>query len=258
MYPVTLALAPHSRAGEITLFGLAYTVCSYLAGFTAQALSMSDVVSLVQLDHGDTVARRAVVLRAFRYSLLLAAPGAGLAAVAGGPVVAALMPSRVGTSGDMFGTDILLLAPQLVATLGVWVTMPALLSTRHGLTRRSTTMLVLGLLTVHVAATLIGRALWGFDGAVVAMAVAPLTFVCIGLLIAAPGATRSLLAPTSTICGVGVLSFGVFALLIHTLAKQHGPVSGIAAAAAGAAVYALLVWRGYPDEIRTIVSLDHG
>ncbi len=255
MYPVTLALAPHSHAGDITLFGLAYTVCSYLAGFTAQALSMSDIVSLVRLDHGDTAARRAIVLRAFRYSLLLAAPVAGLAAVAGGPVVAALMPSRVGSLGAMFGTDILLLTPLLVATLGVWVTMPALLSTQHGLTKRGMTMLVLGLFAVHVMATLIGRALWGFDGVVIAMAVAPFSFVCVGLQIAAPDATRALFVPTLTICGVGALSFGVFALLIHTLAHEHGPVAGIIAAAAGTTAYVLLVSRAYPDETRTIMSV---
>jgi hypothetical protein len=255
MYPVTLALAPRGHAGEITLFGLAYTVCLYLSGITAQALSMSDIVALTRLEQSDAVTRGAVVLRAFRYSLLLAAPGAGVGALAGGPVLVALMPTPIGSSGGMFGVDMLLLAPFLVATLGVWVTMPALLSTPRAVTSERLAVAVPGLLSIHVMATLIGRLLWGFDGAVLAMVVAPLVFVCIGLLVAAPGTTRLLLPPATAICGISAISFGLVAGLSHVLTHKPGAADGIAAAAAGVVFYSLLMAIAYPAETRTIARL---
>jgi hypothetical protein len=255
MYPVTLALAPRSRAGEITLFGLAYTLCSYLSGITAQALSMSDVVSLARVGMSNTADRRRTVLRAFRYSLLLAIPGAGVAALAGGPFLTVLMPSKVGTSGGAFAIDVLLLVPFLVGALGVWVTLPALLSTEHGLRRGRLGILILGLLSAHVAATLLGRALWGFNGALLAMAIAPVGFVWFGLRLTAPGTTSLLLQPAATVCGAGAVSFGLVALVIHPLAHLHGALPGIAGAGIGAAAYALLASHLYPAEARTIARL---
>jgi hypothetical protein len=255
MYPMTLALVPRGRAGEITLFGLAYTVCLYLSGITAQALSMSDIVSLTRLERGDVATRSAVVVRAFRYSLLLAAPGAGVAALAGGPLLVGLMPARVGGSGSKFGVDMLLLAPFLVASLGVWVTMPALLSSEYGMTRRRLVAITLALLAIHAIATLTGRALWGFDGAAVAMVVAPVVFVCFGLLAAAPGTTRLLIRPATTICGMSAISFGLVALLTHQLAHTPRAAAGIVAAAVGLTAYLALVSRAYPDESRTIARL---
>jgi hypothetical protein len=255
MYPVTLALAPRSRAGEITLFGLAYTVCSYLSGITAQALSMSDVVSLARVGTGSASDRRATVMRAFRYSMLIAIPGAGVAALAGGPVLTALMPSKVGTSGGTFGLDVLLLVPFLVGALGVWVTLPALLSAENGLKGRRLFAVILGLLAVHLAATLVGRALWGFDGALLAMAVAPAAFVCFGLRLAAPRTALLLVRPAVTICGAGAVSFGMLALAIHPVARLHGALPGIVAAAIGVAAYSALASRLYPAEVGTIARL---
>lgn len=255
MYPVTLALAPRSRAGEITLFGLAYTACSYLSGITAQALSMSDVVSLARLDNADAAHRRATVLRAFHYSLLLAIPGAGVAGLAGGPVLTALMPSRVGTGGGVLGIDILLLVPFLVAGLAVWATLPALLSTEHGLNGRRLLLLIVGLLAVHGAATLFGRAVWGFDGVALAMAVAPTAFVWFGLRLAAPGTASLLLRPAATICGLGAISFGLLALAVHPLAQLHGALPGIVSACIGVLAYGFLVWRLYPAEAGTLARL---
>jgi hypothetical protein len=255
MYPVTLALAPRSRAGEITLLGLAYTICLYLSGITAQALSMSDIISLTRLERDDVATRGATVARAFRYSLLLAVPGAGVAALAGGPLLVALVPARVGGSGGAFGVDILLLAPFLVASLGVWVTMPALLSSHHQLTRGRLVAVVLALLTIHVLATLIGRLLWGFDGAALALVVAPIVFVCFGLPAAAPGTISRLIRPAATICGIAGVSFGPAALLTHELVSTHRATAGIAGATVGLIAYLALISRAYPNESRTLARL---
>jgi hypothetical protein len=63
--------------------------------------------------------------------LLLAAPGLGIAAVAGAPIVRALLPLDSTGSESYFGVDVVLLTPCLIATLAVWATLPALLSATH-------------------------------------------------------------------------------------------------------------------------------
>ncbi len=254
MYPVTLALAPAGVPGRVTLFGLAYTGCSYLAGFTAQALSMSEVVALSRSTAADSALRRVVVLRAFRYSLLLAAPGAAVAVVAGGPLVSAVMRARVGASGGQFGTDMTLLGPLLVATLGVWATLPAVLSVPDLMSRRRLFGAVLVLVAVHVLATLVGRATFGFDGVVVAMAAAPLTFVFFSQYAVAPGAARLLLRQAVTICPAVVIVFGALALLVKE-AGLAGTAGEVAAAVVATLLYALLVRRLYPDEARTLMRM---
>jgi hypothetical protein len=254
MYPLTLALAPHDRPGQITLLGLAFTACSYLAGFTGQALSMADAVALSRLDPGAAGARRALVIRAFRYSLLLAGPGLGIAAVAGAPIVRALLPSDSTGSDSYFGIDIVLLIPWLIATLAVWATLPTLLAATHTVAGRRIGAAVAALILLHVAAALIGRAVAGFDGVVLAMVIAPGAFVAVGLWIAVPAAAPQLLRPAVVVLGLGAVSFGGPELAIRAL-SEPGPVSGIVAALAGALVYAGLAARAYPDAARTFRHL---
>ncbi len=254
MYPLTLALVPAGPPGRVTLFGLAFTGCSYLAGFTAQALSMSEVVALSRSRPEDSELRRRVILRAFRYSLLLAAPGAAVAVVAGGPLVSAVMRAKVGASGVQFGTDMALLGPLLVANLGVWATLPAVLSVPDLLTRRRLFAAVLVLVVVHVLTTLIGRAVFGFDGIVVAMAAAPIMFVFFGQLRVAPGAAAPLLRQVLTVCPAVVITFGVIATVVKA-AGLGDTLGEVAAAAAATLLYGLFVCRFYPDEARTLMSV---
>lgn len=254
MYPLSLALAPRSQPGQVTLFGLAYTACSYLAGFTGQALSMSDAIAFARLGPDALAERRGLVIRAFRYSLLLAAPGLAVAAIAGAPIVRALLPADSKGSNSYFATYTLLLIPWLVATLGVWATMPALLSrTRGGGDSRLATG-VGALLVIHVAAALVGRAVAGFDGLVVAMALAPVIFVVVGLRITAPGAVTDLARTTMTIGVAAAVGFGVARLALWAVAGST-PATGIGAALVGAGLYVMLARLAYPDAARTFVGL---
>lgn len=257
MYPVTLALAPRDQPGQITLFGLAFTASSYLAGFTGQALSMSDVVAVSRLDRGALATRQALVVRAFRYSLLLAAPGVGVAAVAGGPIVRALLPTDAAGSNADFGLYVVLLIPWLVATLGVWATLPVVLSDAHRLRGARLAVAVLILAVVHVVASLVGRAIGGFDGIVVAMAVAPATFVAVGLRIVVPGVASRLLRLVAVIGGAAALSFGSLELIGRAL-TDVGPVTGILTAMAGTMAYAVLAGLADRDAARTLVRLAGG
>ena len=257
MYPLTLALAPHDRPGQITLFGLAFTACSYLAGFTGQALSMVDAVALSRLDGAAIAERRAVVIRSFRSSLLLAAPGIGIAAVAGGPIVHALVPARAHGSSLGFGVDIVLLIPWLVATLGVWATLPALISGHYGLDGRRLDAAFAGLVVLHVVASLVGRAVWGFDGVVIAMAIAPAAFTAAGLRMAVPSAASRLLQQLGVVGAAAAVSFGVLELASRAVA-DGSVVSAVVASVIGAAVYSGLAALAFPDAVRTFARLVTG
>jgi hypothetical protein len=254
MYPLTLALAPHDRPGQITLFGLAFTACSYLAGFTGQALSMSDAVTLARLPAADAPGRRELVLRAFRYSLLLAAPGLGAAAVAGGPLVRALLPADSSGTNAYFAIDLLLLIPWLMATLGVWATLPALLSDRRRPDGRRLAEAVAALLAVHVIAALVGRAVWGFDGLVAGMAIAPAAFTAVAVAVTVPSAAAGLLRPAALVLAAAGIGFGAGELAARS-AGSPGPGTGIAGAALGIVIYAALAATAFPHTARVLVRI---
>jgi hypothetical protein len=236
------------------LFGLAFTACSYLAGFTGQALSMSDAVVFARLGTDALDERRALVLRAFRYSLLLAAPGLAVAAVAGAPIVQALLPADSSGSDSYFGTYVLLLAPWLIATIGVWATMPPLLVHVRGLRGWPMVAAVAGLIAIHIAAVLTGRVIAGFGGLVLATAVAPAAFVVIGLRIAAPATASHLVRPMLTISALAVLSFGLAGLLVWAVAGSS-PAAGIVAGLMGGTGYVVLAGLAFPDAVRTFVGV---
>lgn len=254
MYPITIALAPAARPGQVTLFGLAFTTCSFLAGFTGQALSMVDAIALTRIGARALEERRVIVTRAFRYSVLIAVPGLGVAAVAGGPIVRGLISGGSAASHQYFGIDLLLLAPWLVATLALWATLPALLAQASRPAKGGLTAAVIGLIGLHVLATLAGRAIAGFDGVIVAMSVAPVVFVAASLHLAVPAAGRELLRHALIIVAVGAASFGVFDLGARAIANA-GAVSGMAAAIAGALAYGGIAAAAYPDAARTIFRL---
>jgi hypothetical protein len=254
MYPITLALAPKARAGDVTLYGLAYTACSYLPGITAQALSMASMSTFVSLDAGDMQARLRGVISAFRYSLVLAVPILAVVAVAGAPLVALLVAHRAGAGGTSFGTYAALLGPFLVASLAVWAVLPAVLSSTlrpQGWRMVATTG---GLLLLHAAATVCGRLVAGFDGAVVAMAVAPAAFAVVGLSRVIPGALMHMVRPATVVCTITVLSFGLLDLGAHDITSA-GTAAGILTAAIALIVYGALVSATYANEARALYRL---
>jgi hypothetical protein len=253
MYPLTLALLPHQRAGEITLFGLAYGACSYLVGFTGQALSMTDAVTMSQ-EHEGTAGRRALVARSFRYSMLVAAAGVGAAAVCGSPVLRRLLPTTSDPTHALFSTDVLWLIPWLIATLALWAVLPAVLSSSDGILQRRRGVVVVGLLVIHVIAVLIGRALGQIHGMMLAMTVAPALFVAVGLHSTVPGAAREMAAPAATTVALAAVSFGV-PYAIGRAAAGDGAVVAIAAAAVGMVVYGLLTAVLDPVARRAVLQL---
>ena len=169
IYPVTVALSGPVDAGQITRFAFAYTLCSYLPGLTSVALSMTDV-AVLSTTASSAAAREDIALRSVRWSSLAIAPVVALAAAVGPELFARLQAGN--DSGDL-GTLFIDLAPWLAATVFLWSTLPALLAETRG---ERTMRFVPAILGLHVVATLCGRWVLGFDGVVLAMAVAPLAF----------------------------------------------------------------------------------
>ncbi len=252
MYPITLALAPPAPAGDVTLFGLAFTTCSYLAGFTGQGLSMVDAVELARLDPAAAAQRSGLVSRAFRYSLLVAAPGFAVATLVGGPLVHALIAGK--TAHVSFAHELLLLAPWTVATLGLWATLPAVLTQLEPASERRLAAGVVALLAIHVAVTLLARALGGFNAVVAVMAVAPAVFTLAALRWSVPRAAAPMGRSATLVVGIAAVSY-VAAYLVFAAVIGTTVIGGFAAAAIGSLVYVGLAAGAFPDAVATVLAL---
>jgi peptidoglycan biosynthesis protein MviN/MurJ (putative lipid II flippase) len=187
LFVITLAFASRSAAGSTTVLSYAYLFASYLVAGTGMALGMSSIPDLTRQARAQ---RRALVAatvpRGFRYAMLLVAPAlAGLIA-AGAPLIHALLPKSLSVAEvHTLRTFAALLIPWTVAALLVNFLLPVLLA--FGRTRLLGA-LAPALLAVHLAATATSTALWGVDGAVGAMWVAP---TCLAGVLLVSGAGRA-------------------------------------------------------------------
>lgn len=254
MYPIALALAPRAHAGQITLFGLAFTACSYLTGFTGQGLSMVDVVELSRIELENVRRRSVLAARAFRYSMLAAVPGLAVAALAGAPIVHALASKATSSAHASFGTEVLLLVPWTVGTLGVWATLPVVLADLTASAERRLGLGVLGLIAIHVGAVLAGGAIGGFNSVVAAMAIAPLAFAGAMLRIVVRPATYDFARTTMAVIGAAAISYGLVDLGSRAVLGA-GIASGFVAAAGGTLAYCALARAAFPGAAKTFISL---
>jgi peptidoglycan biosynthesis protein MviN/MurJ (putative lipid II flippase) len=186
LFVITLAFASGAAAGGTTVLSYAYLFASYLVAGTGMALGMSSIPDLTR----QARARRralvaATVPRGFRYAMLLVAPAlAGLIA-AGAPLIHAVLPrslsaAEVGT----LRTFAALLIPWTVAALLVNFLLPVLLAFGRA---RLLGALAPALIAVHLAASAAGTALFGVEGAVGVMWVAP---ACLAAVLLMGGAGR--------------------------------------------------------------------
>ncbi len=185
LYLVTLALTTSYAPGDATVLSYAYLFASYLVAGTAFALGMSRIADMSRDVRSD--ARKAVggtVPQGFRYSMLICAPALVAFVVAGAPIIGVAFSASF-DSGDVrilqdFGA---LLTLWTVAALLVNLLLPAMFALGRA---RFTNLLTPALLAVHVAASLLGGALFGAVGVVGAAFVAPLLFAATMLWTGAP------------------------------------------------------------------------
>jgi peptidoglycan biosynthesis protein MviN/MurJ (putative lipid II flippase) len=243
LFVITLAFASHATVGGTTVLSYAYLFASYLVAGTGMALGMSSIPDMTR----DARAQRQALVtetvpRGFRYAMLIVAPAlAGLIA-AGAPLIHALLPSSL-SAGEVatLRTFTALLVPWTICALLVNFLLPMLFAVgRAGLLNA----LALPLVLLHLAATALGSALFGVDGAVGAFFVAPACFAGVLLIAGAGRAAPSLLLELSGDAArflvLAVVAFGIGWAVGTTL--PGGFAQAAVAGVVGCALYAGGLW----------------
>jgi hypothetical protein len=189
----------------------------------------------------------------FRYAMMLVAPALAALVAGGAQVIGEIFPSSLGGAHvDQLRVFAALLAPWTVAALLVNLLLPAMFALDRA---RLVNGVAPALIAVHLAATAVGGALFGVNGAVGAFFVAPASFAAV-LLIAAPGGSGRAVAPELLRDGLrfALLAGGCFAAGAAAGAAVPGIASGIVAVGVGGVLYVLATSRLAPSQIRMLVG----
>ena len=254
LYLVTLALTTSYAPGDATVLSYAYLFSSYLVAGTAFALGMSRIADMsreVRADELKTVG--GTVPQGFRYSILICAPALAAFVAAGAPIIGVLFSASF-DSGDVrilqeFGT---LLAIWTVAALLVNLLLPAMFALGRA---RFTNLLTPALVAVHVAASLLGGALFGAVGVVGAAFVAPLLFAATMLRVGAPTIAGHLARETSRdALRFLLLAGGCYGLGAALGAALDSTVVGaMTAGAVGSVLYLALLPLVAPSQVEVVL-----
>ncbi|HUN79485.1 MAG TPA: hypothetical protein VMU32_11225 [Solirubrobacteraceae bacterium] len=185
LFVITLAFGSRASAGGTTVLSYAYLFVSYLVAGTGMALGMSSIPDLTREARAQqrTLVASAVP-RGFRYALLICAPALAALIVAGAPLVHAVLPRSLSAAeAHTLRVFAALLTPWLLAALLVNFLLPVLLALGRA---RLLGALALPLVLLQLAATALGSALFGVNGAVGAFWIAPSALAAV-LLAAAAG-----------------------------------------------------------------------
>ncbi|HST54964.1 MAG TPA: hypothetical protein VLJ42_03585 [Solirubrobacteraceae bacterium] len=256
LFVITLAFASHASAGGTTMLSYGYLFASYLVAGTGMALGMSSIPDMTREARSQRLAVIAeTVPRGFRYAMLIVAPALAGLIVAGAPLIHAVLPSSL-SAADVHTLRVFtaLLAPWTIAALLVAFLMPVLFALgRAGLLNA----LALPLVVLHLAATALGSALFGVDGAVGAFFVAPGCFAAILLVTGAgregaPSLVRQLSGDTLRFLVLAALAFGAAWGVGEAL--PGGLEQAAAAGVLGCAVYGAGLWIVARRQIEVLLS----
>jgi hypothetical protein len=218
LYVMCLAYAGRLGPGEATSFVYAYLAASSLVAVTAASLGLVTSVPLSRagLSPADT-ARHVIATSWLAYTLVGGATG--VFALAGGPVIGAVLGAAYGGDiGSELGRLVVAMSPWMIAAVGVSVTFP--LAFVAGRTRRLF-WIALGVLVLQLPLAWVGGEVLHLAGLALALALSTLA-VLLALLweLGALGpAVRGLLAAAGIVGGVGVIAFGLPALVLGSAAS---------------------------------------
>jgi peptidoglycan biosynthesis protein MviN/MurJ (putative lipid II flippase) len=244
LFVITLAFASHAAAGGTTVLSYAYLFASYLVAGTGMALGMSSIPDMTR----DARAKRqalvtSTVPRGFRYAMMIVAPAlAGLIA-AGALLIHAVLPKSLSSAEvSQLQTFAALLVPWTLCALLVNFLLPMLFAVGRS---RLLNALALPFVLLHLAATALGSALFGVDGAVGAFFVAPACFAAV-LLVAGAGRDGALVlllelaGDAGRFLALAALAFGVGWAVGGTLPSEltQAVVTGVI----GCGLYAGGLW----------------
>ncbi len=256
LFVITLAFASRSSAGSTTVLSYAYLFASYLVAGTGMALGMSSIPDLTRQARAQRHALvAATVPRGFRYAMLLVAPALACLIAAGAPLIHAVLPRSLSLAEvHTLRTFATLLVPWTVAALLVNFLLPVLLAFGRA---RLLGALAPALLALHLAATATGTALWGVNGAVGAMWVAPAALAAV-LLVSGTGRAqarpvlRQLSGDGARFLALAALAFGTGWAVGELLGADLAQAT--VAGAVGCGAYLAGLWMVARAQLQVLLS----
>ena len=234
LYVVCLPFAGRVEPGAVTSFGYAYLAAASFVSITAFSIGLVSSVPLTRTGLGDGAAARHVTAAAW-VALTVIGGAVGAFAVAGGKIVESLLGDAYGGDvGEEVSRLVVVLAPWMVASVGVNVSFP--LAFVAGRLRK---LPVIGAcaLALQVALAWIGSELLQLDGLAVALTLSTLLVLAalLGELGALDAGLRGILRAAAAIAAVALVAFVPANLLL----------GAVPAAIVGVVLYAVLVvaWR---------------
>lgn len=184
LFVITLAFASRAAAGSTTVLSYAYLFASYLVAGTGMALGMSSIPDLTRQARARRRALMAsTVPKGFRYAMLLVVPALA-ALIAGAPLVRLALPGSLSVAEvQTLRSFAALLVPWTIVALLVNFMLPVLLAMGRA---RLLGAVAPPLVALHLGVTALAAGLFGVDGAVGAMWVAPACLACV-LLVSGAG-----------------------------------------------------------------------
>jgi peptidoglycan biosynthesis protein MviN/MurJ (putative lipid II flippase) len=240
-YVLALRLAAGLHVGDVTSLSYAYIFAATVVAATASTLALVSSAPLTRrgIDAGSATAH---ILHAVWLSLVVVAASAAIFALAGARIVHLLLgDSFGGASGHELGRTVVYLAPWMVASVALSITLPLLLVVE----RRAILPVVAAVsLVLHVLVSLALRRALGIEGLALALGIS--TLVVLAVLLAAVvrralvGFAIGLAWPTLSVALLTTIAFGIPAILLPNAV----------AAAVGLLLYTLLLSMIRPRPLR--------
>ncbi len=241
LYLVCLRLAAGLGVGKVTSFSYAYLIAAVFVAVTAASVALISSAPLTRRGAGVEEAAAHVVHSSW-LSVALIAAAAGVFALVGGRVVTTVLGDAFsGHVGRELGRLVVYLTPWMFASVAYTLTFPLAFVFQR---TRLLVPLALGVVAVHLVLALLLRRAFGLVGIEVALALS--TFLVVGALL------YSLSPQTLAISffGLGRLAVLETALAAASFGALSIVLGGIPAAAAGLALYAVLLGVLRPAGLR--------
>jgi peptidoglycan biosynthesis protein MviN/MurJ (putative lipid II flippase) len=239
-YLIAIRLAADIGVGRVTTFSYAYLIAAMLVAVTASSISFISSAPLTRRGLDDESAARHIVYSSW-ISLVAIAAAAGVFALVGGRVAAAVLGSAYGGDvGRELGRLVVYLAPWMLVSVAFSVTFPLLFVMGRV---RTLVPLAVVVLVLHVPIAYGLRQAAGLAGIAIALALST-AFVLVVML-------ASLSRRALVLSLTGLVRLAVVQALLA--AASFGAVwwlGGVPAAAAGLAVYLLLLAAIRPRPLR--------
>jgi hypothetical protein len=240
-YVLALRLAAGLHVGDVTSLSYAYIFAATVVAATASTVALVSSAPLTRrgIDGGSAAAH---IVHAVWLSLVVVAGSAAVFALAGARIAHLLLGSSFGgASGHELGRTVVFLAPWMVASVALSVTLPLLLVVE----RRAIFPLVAAVaLVLHALVSLGLRSALEVEGLALALGISTIA-VLAALLAAVVGrglarVATSLALPTLSVALLTAITFGIPAVLLPNAV----------AAVVGVLVYVLVLVSVRPRPLR--------